>query len=150
MLACLTHHTPAVEGLAQVGAGGVIATTKTAALGGGAKDRDVPKSQAVIARVGGSVLSPEPTNTVASADAETGQTQSSISGRALFDGELNGISKNFTLRLVRPVHQKHRAHQAQIAVLDASLRTHFVRTRTLPVRAPTPSILHLLSTLDFC
>ena len=49
---------------------------------------------------------------------------------------LRYISKNFTLRLVRPVRQKHWAHQAQIAVLDESLRTHFVRTRTLPVRAP--------------
>ena len=46
------------------------------------------------------------------------------------------ISKNFTLRLVRRVRLTHRAHKAQIAVLDASLRTHFVRTRTLPVRAP--------------
>lgn len=68
--------------------------TKTAALGGGAKDRDVPKSQAIIAGAGGSVVSPEPTNTVASADAETGQTQSSISGRALFDGELNGTGSS--------------------------------------------------------
>ena len=48
----------------------------------------------------------------------------------------DSISKNFTLRLVRLVRLTHRAHQAQIAVLDASLRTHFVRTRTLPVRAP--------------
>ena len=51
-------------------------------------------------------------------------------------GGQEDISKNDTLRLVRLVRQKHRAHQAQIAVLDASLRTHFVRTRTLPVRAP--------------
>ena len=48
----------------------------------------------------------------------------------------NYIRKNFALRLVRLVRQKHRAHQVQIAVLDASLPTHFVRTRTLPVRAP--------------
>ena len=48
------------------------------------------------------------------------------------------ISKNFTLRLVGRVRLTHRAHQAQIAVLDASLGTHFVRTRTLPVRAPNP------------
>ena len=73
------------------------------------------------------------------------------------------ISKNFTLRLVRRVRLTHRAHQAQIAVQDASLRAHFVRTRTLPIRAPQtppgapdapgrqpPRTLHLLSALDFC
>ena len=46
------------------------------------------------------------------------------------------ISKNFTLSLVRRVRLRHRAHQAQIAILDASLRTHSVRTPTLRVRAP--------------
>ena len=46
------------------------------------------------------------------------------------------ISKNFTLRLVRRVRLRHRAHQAQIVILDASLRTHSVRTPTLRVRAP--------------
>ena len=50
------------------------------------------------------------------------------------------ICKNFTLRLVRRVRLTHWVQQAQIAVLDASLSTHCVRTRTLPVRAPqTPS-----------
>jgi hypothetical protein len=58
------------------------------------------------------------------------------SGVLLLDAVAGYISKNFTLRLVRRVRLTHRAHQAQIAVLDASLRTHFVRTRTLPVRAP--------------
>ena len=46
------------------------------------------------------------------------------------------ISKSFTLRLVWRVRLTHQGHQAQIAVLDASLCTHFVRPRTLPVWAP--------------
>ena len=48
---------------------------------------------------------------------------------------LINISKNFTLRLVNLVRLAHLAHQAQIAILDGSLHTHFVQVRTLPVWA---------------
>ena len=65
---------------------------------------------------------------------------------------LQYIRKNFTLRLVRRVRLRHRAHQGQIAILDASLRTHSVRTPTLRVRAPqTPpgaNTLHPPSSLN--
>ena len=58
----------------------------------------------------------------------------------------SGISKNFALPLGPPVRQKHWAHEAQIALLDASLLTHFLRTRTLPVRVPTQQ--HCSSSLN--
>ena len=46
------------------------------------------------------------------------------------------ISKNFTLRLACRVRLRHWAHQAQIAILDALLCTHSIRTPTVRVRAP--------------
>ena len=59
-----------------------------------------------------------------------------VAGFRTTPGVLQNISKNFTLRLVRRVRLRHWAHQAQIAILDALLRTHSVLTPTLRVRAP--------------
>ena len=62
------------------------------------------------------------------------------------------ISKNITLGLVRQVRLRHRAHQVQIEILDASLRTHSIRTPTLHVQTPqTPqgaNPLHPASSLN--
>ena len=59
------------------------------------------------------------------------------------------ISKNFTLRLVRRVRLRHRAHHAQIAILDASLRTHSVRTPTSASGRQPPASSILSQPLTF-
>jgi len=78
MFTCLTGLPTAIKSLAEVGTRGVVAMTKAAAGRGGATGRNMPKRQAIIAAVGRGVLGPEPTNTIASANAETGLTQGSI------------------------------------------------------------------------
>ena len=74
MFTSLASPTAAIKGLAEVGAGGAVATAKAAARRGGAKSRYMPKRQAVIADMSRGVLCPEPANMVATTNAETGRT----------------------------------------------------------------------------
>ena len=92
MLTCLASLAAAIKSLAEVGTGGVVATTEAAAGRGGRQGRNVPKRQAVVADAGRDVLCPEPTNPITAADAETGRTQSSIRGGTLFHNKFDGAS----------------------------------------------------------
>ena len=74
MFACLVSPPAAIKGLAEVGAEGVGAMAKAAARRRDTTSRYMPKRQAVVADAGRGGLCPEPANTVAIANADTGRT----------------------------------------------------------------------------
>ena len=89
MFTCLTTLTAAIKSLAEVGTSRVVTTAEAAMGRRDAKSGNVPNCQAVIADTGGDLLCSEPTNTVATADAKTGRTQSSIRSITLLDHKLD-------------------------------------------------------------